>query len=185
MTNMKAFYKSVLAIVALFVGFSMTSCEDANEYEDAMTDNPSWVENYNDSLKIAHPETLANTVWVRANGLKKNVYGDEIQGFVESLDFTYAADSVVVKMSAPVFPSTVDKSVITWTDESNTAKTPAYLYKYSNVTGKVEILKTIIDDKGKVSQTVIFTAVAVSEKQEVLTIAHYGDTPVQTYMVRK
>ena len=181
---MKSFYKSVLAIATAAVGLCTMSCEDANEYADALTDNPSWVENYNDSLQIAHPATMANTVWVRGASLKKNVYGDDIQGFVESLDF-YKADSVIVKMSEPVIPATMDKSVITWVDDSNTAATPAYEYKYSDVTGKIEILKMVKDDKGKVSKTTIFTAVVVSGKQEVLTIAHYGDTPVQTYLVRK
>lgn len=181
---MKAFYKSVLAVAVLMAGLCTTSCNDANEYEDALTDNPSWVENYNDSLQIAHPASIANTRWERGSGLKKNVYGDEVQGFVESLDF-FCADSVVVKMSEPVIPASMDKSVITWVNDSNTEATPAYEYKYSDVTGKIEILKMIKDDKGKVSKTTIFTAVVVSGKQEVLTIAHFGDTPVQTYLVKK
>jgi len=180
---MKAFYKSVLLIASLLLGVSMASCSDANEYEDAMADNPSWVENYTDSLQISHPESIANTKWTRGSGLKTNVYGDEIQGFVESLDF-FCADSVVVKMSAPTIPASVDKSVITWVDDSNTDAVPCYEYSYSNVTGKIDILKMVKDEKGKVSKSTIFTAVVTSGTQEVLTICHFGDTPVQTYLVR-
>ena len=181
---MKAFYQSVLALVALLFGTAVVSCNDANEYEDTMASNPSWVENYNDSLQIAHPESLSGTQWQRGSGLKTNVYGDEVQGFVESLDF-YCADSVIVKMSAPAIPATMDKSVITWVDDSNTASTPSYEYTYSNVTGKVDILKVTKDEKGKVSKSTVFTAIVTSGTKEVLTICHYGDTPVQTYLVRK
>jgi hypothetical protein len=156
---------------------ALTSCGDANEYEDAFTDNPSWVQGYNDTLAIAHPESIASTTWVRGKGLKKNVYGQDVQGFVESLNFV-SADSVAVKMSQGVTEGT-------WTDESNTERLPYYEYTYSNVTGRVDILKTVKDDKGKVSKSVIFTGIAVSGKQEVLTMAHYGDTPVQTYLVRQ
>lgn len=181
---MKSFYKSVLAIATAVAALCTMSCGDANEYADAITDNPSWVDNYTDSLQIAHPASIANTQWVRGTGLKLNAYGDEVQGFVESLDF-FCADSVVVKMSEPAIPATMDKSVIAWVDDSNTATTPSYEYKYSEVTGKVEILKMVKDDKGKVSKSTVFTAIVVSGKQEVLTIAHFGDTPVQTYLVRK
>lgn len=181
---MKSFYKSVLAIIVAAAGLCTVSCSDANEYEDAMTNNPSWVDNYTDSLQISHPASIANTQWVRGAGIKHNVYGDEVQGFVESLDF-FCADSVVVKMSEPTIPATMDKSVISWVDDSNTASTPSYEYKYSEITGKIEILKMVKDDKGKVSKSTIFTAIVVSGKQEVLTIAHFGDTPVQTYLVRK
>ena len=152
------------------------SCGDVNEYEDAYTDNPSWVDGYNDSLKIAHPETVANTMWARGSDLKVSAFGVEVQGFVESLNFS--ADSVAVKMSQ-------GKTEGTWVDESNTEKTPYYEYTYSDVTGRVEILKRVVDDKGKVSKATIFTGVAVSGKQEVLTVVHYGDTPVQTYLVRQ
>ena len=41
------------------------------------------------------------------------------------------------------------------------------------------------DDKGKVSKTTIFSGVATSEKKEVITIAHFGDTPLQTYLVKE
>jgi hypothetical protein len=164
-------------ICSLSFSAALTSCDDANEYEDAYTDNPSWVDGYNDSLKIAHPETVANTKWVRGTGLKKNAYGQEVQGFVESLNFV-SADSVAVKMSQGVTEGT-------WVDESNNKFTPYYEYTYSNVTGRVEIMKTSKDDKGKVSKTTIFTGVAVTGKQEVLTVAHYGDTPVQSYLVKQ
>ena len=159
------------------LGWALTSCGDANEFEDVNTDNPSWVNGYTDSLSIAHPESIANTTWVRGTGLKTNAYGEEIQGFVESLSFV-SADSVAVKMSE-------GKTSGTWVDESNTANLPYYEYSYSNTTGRIEILKRVVDDKGKVSKSAIFTGVAVSGKQEVITIAHFGDTPVQTYLVRQ
>ena len=179
---MNTFKKSIVAGVfyLLLLSFSpllLTSCSDANEYEDFNGDNPSWVAGYNDTLKIAHPETVANTVWVRGTGLKTNAYGEEIQGFVESISFV-SADSVAVKMSEGKTPGT-------WVDESNTESLPYYEYTYSNTTGRIEILKRVTDDKGKVSKSAIFTGVAVSGKKEVITIAHFGDTPVQTYLVRQ
>ena len=100
-----------------------------------------------------------------------------MQGFVESLNFV-SADSVAVKMSEGVTAGT-------WVDESNTEALPYYEYTYSEITGRVEILKRIVDDKGKVSKSAIFTGVAVNGKREVLTIAHFGDTPVQSYLVRQ
>lgn len=174
---MKLFNKSILAGAAVLMGICFASCNDANEYEDAYTDNPSWVDNYTDSLKITHPETLTSTKWVRGSGLKVNVYGEEVQGFVESLEFISDA-AVVVKMSEGVTSGT-------WIDESNTEFLPSYEYKYSNITGTVEILKETRDEKGKVSKTTIFKAIAVSGKQDMMTVAHYGDTPVQSYLVRQ
>lgn len=175
---MKTFRMTMIAAMALLFGAGLaSSCGDANEYEDANTDNPSWVKNYNDTMKIAHPESLASTIWVRGTDIKKNAYGKEVQGFVESLRFI-TADSVAVKMSQGATEGV-------WVDDSNTERTPYYEYTYSNTTGRVEILKTTKDDKGKVSKTSIFTGVAVSGKQEVLTIAHYGDTPVQSYLVKQ
>lgn len=155
----------------------LASCGDANEYEDAWTDNPSFVQNYNDSIEIAHPESVANTMWVRGKGIKKNVYGQDVQGFVESLNFV-SADSVAVKMSQGATEGT-------WTDESNTEKNPYYEYTYSPVTGRVDVLKRVVDDKGKVSKSSIFTGIAVSGSQEVMTVVHFGDTPVQTYLVKQ
>ena len=135
------------------------------------------MDNYTDSLSIPHPESLASTRWVRGSGIKKNAYGQEIQGFVESLNFV-SADSVAVKMSEGVTAGT-------WVDESNTDATPYYEYTYAANTGKIEILKRVIDDKGKVSKSAIFTGVAVSGSREVITIAHFGDTPVQSYLIKQ
>ena len=164
----------------LLLSFSpllFTSCGDANEYEDAFTDNPSWVEGYTDSLQISHPESLASTTWVRGSGIKVNVYGEEVQGFVESLNFV-SADSVSVKMSQGVTEGT-------WTDDSNTEKTPLYEYKYNNTTGTVDILKRVVNDKGAVTKQTIFQGIAVEGKQTVLTVVHYGDSPIQTYLVKQ
>ena len=161
-------------ICSLSFSATLTSCGDANEYEDSFADNPSWVEG---SLKISHPETVANSKWVRTAGLKKNAYGQEVQGFVESLDFV-SADSVAVKMSQGATQGV-------WVDESNTVNTPYYEYTYSSITGRVEILKMTKDDKGKVSKTTIFVGVSVSGKRDVLTVVHYGDTPVQSYLLKQ
>ena len=171
--------KKILTPIMIAAAAILTTaaCSDANEYEDYSADNPSWVKDYNDSLKIAHPESLANTSWVRGTGIKINAYGEEIQGFVESLDFV-SEDSVSVKMSQGTTQGT-------WTDESNTEKLPLYEYTYSDTTGKIEILKKTVDEKGKVSKTAIFTGVATSEGRDIITIAHFGDTPLQTYLVRK
>lgn len=175
---MKTLKNTMIAMAALFMGAAIaTSCGDANEFEDTNTDNPSWVDNYNDSLTIPHPESLASTKWVRGTGLKTNAYGEDVQGFVESLTFV-SADSVAVKMSQGTTTGT-------WVDESNTEYLPYYEYTYAANTGKLEILKRVEDDKGKVSKTAIFTGVAVSGKKEVLTIAHFGDTPVQSYLVKE
>lgn len=179
---MKALNKTVFAVAALFAGFSFVACDDANEYEDAYTQNPGWAGDYNDTLKIAHPETIANTYWVRGSGLKYNTDGEEIQGYVESLDFV-DEQYVVVKMSEGIIPASIKNSA-TWLDDSNTEAIPQYEYTYSPITGTLEILKIVVDSNGKVSKVNLFTAVVVSEKQEVLTIAHFGDTPVQTYLVK-
>ena len=169
---MKIIKITMMAAVALLMGVSMVSCSDANEYGDVNTNNPSWA-----SGTVTHPESVANTKWVRGTGLKINAYGQEIQGFVESLDFV-SEDSVAVKMSQGITEGT-------WVDDSNTEKVPYYEYVYSEVTGKVQILKRIVDDKGKVSKTEIFTGVAVSGTKQVMTVTHYGDTPVQSYLVKQ
>lgn len=174
---MKAFKKSVLAITVALVGACFVSCNDANEFEDAQTSNPAWVDNYTDSLNIPHPETVANTKWVRGTGLKVNAYGEEVQGFVESLDFI-SDNAVVVKMSEGATSGT-------WIDDSNTEALPYYEYTYSSVTGKVDILKEIKDDSGKVSKVTLFTGIVVSDKKEVMTVVHYGDTPVQSYLIKQ
>lgn len=167
----------MIAMAALLMGVAVASCSDANEYEDTDTANPTWVKGYTDSLKIAHPETVAGTRWVRASGLKTNAFGQEVQGFVESVSFV-STDSASVKMSKGVTEGT-------WVDESNTNALPYYEYTYSNVTGKVEILKQTKNDKGAITKSAIFTGIVVSGDREVLTLAHFGDTPVQTYLVKQ
>ena len=151
----------------------LSSCSEANEYEDTNTNNPTWSEN--DSTK--HPASLANTKYVRASGMKYNAMGQEIQGFVESVEFV-SADSVKVTMK----PGCTEG---TWVDDSNTDKLPHYYYTYSATTGTVTIIKMVKDDKGKVSPSNIFLGTATSGKQELITIVHYGDTPVQTYLVKQ
>ena len=175
---MNTFKKSIIAALAVVAGISLTTaCSEANEYEDASTDNPSWVNGYNDTLSIAHPETLANTKWVRAAGLKMSAFGNEVQGYVESLNFA-TADSVQVKMSQGTTEGT-------WTDESNTEKQPYYEYSYSATTGRMEIMKLVRDDKGNISKSAVFVGIATKGTKEVITIAHFGDTPVQTYLVKQ
>ncbi|MBR6194117.1 MAG: hypothetical protein IKQ58_01480 [Prevotella sp.] len=173
----KTFRNTMIAMAALLTGTAIASCSDANEYEDFDANNPSWVNGYNDSLKIAHPETLASTKWVRGTGLKVNAYGEDIQGFVESVNFV-SADSCVVKMSQGTTEGT-------WIDDSNTEELPFYEYTYSNVTGKLEILKLTKNDKGAITKSAIFTGVAVSGSREMLTVVHYGDVPLQTYLVKQ
>lgn len=164
-------------MAALLMGAAIASCSDANEFEDANTDNPSWVKNYNDSMQISHPETLAGSKWVRGTRLKVNAYGQEVQGFVASLDFI-SADSVAVVMNQGATEGT-------WTDDSNTERLPYYEYTYNSGTGNLQILKRSVNDKGAVSKTAIFSGVAVSGTREVLTVVHYGDTPAQSYLVRQ
>ena len=169
---------TMIAAMALLFGAGLaTSCGDANEYEDALTDNPSWVNNYTDSLKIDHPESLANTRWTRASNMKTSAFGQEVQGFVESLNFV-TADSVQVKMSQGTTEGT-------WTDESNNERIPFYEYTYSATTGRLEILKLVMDEKKNISKSAVFVGIATSGKQDILTVVHYGDTPVQTYLVKQ
>jgi hypothetical protein len=166
---MKIFRLSVFAAAALLMGISMTSCTDANDYKDSYTDNPAF--------GLNHPETLVGSKYVRASDVKYNVYGEEIQGFVESLDFV-KEDSVAVKMSQGTTEGV-------WTDESNTEKVPLYEYVYNNADGSFTIKKRVVDDKGKVSKTDIFMGTATSDSWEMITIVHYGDTPIQTYLVKQ
>lgn len=168
---MNTIKKSIFAVFAVVAGLSLTTaCSDANEYENANTNNPAW--------SGSHPAELTGTKWVRGSGIKYNAYGQEVQGFVESLDFV-KADSVAVKMSEGITSGT-------WKDDSNTEKTPYYEYKYSNVTGTVEILMESKNDKGAVTKTTIFTGVAViSGTKEIITLSHFGDIPVQTYLVKQ
>ena len=175
---MKIFRMTLIAATALLFGAGLaSSCSDANEYEDANTNNPSWVNGYNDTLKVAHPESLDGTKWLRADGRKYSAFGQQVQGFVESLDFA-RPDSVAVKMSQGTTEGT-------WTDESNTEATPLYEYKYNNTTGALEILKRVVNDKGAVTKQTIFQGVASDGKQTVLTIVHFGDSPIQTYLVKQ
>ncbi len=158
-----------------------TACSDACEYLDTDTDNPSFVKGYEEGSEVGHPESLAATKWVRGNGLKYNAYGEEIQGFVESMDF-FSTDSVRVVMSQGCTEGT-------WTDDSNTAKVPSYVYTYSSATGTVEIKKAVqkTDANGRTSTSLekVFIAVVTQGKKEVLTVCHYGDTPTQTYLIRQ
>lgn len=163
---MKTFRNITMAAVALLMGISFTACSDANEYKDANTTNPSF--------SNSHPESVVNTKWVRGSGIKFNSKGQEIQGFVESIEFISEAEAVV-KMSQGVTEGT-------WLDESNTEANPTYKYTYSNTTGNIEIKKTVKDDKGKVSDVEVFKGVTTDN---ILTIAHYGDVPVQTYLVKQ
>lgn len=167
---------AIWSLLAL-MGIAWVSCGDECDYLDTNTDNPSWVSGYEDGDEVKHPESLASTQWVRGKGLKYNAFGEEIQGFVESLDF-YTADSVIVKMSQGCTEGV-------WVDESNTEKLPSYEYTYSDQTGTIQILKAVRDENNKVSKYVLFTGVVTIGKKEVLTICHFGDTPVQTYLVKK
>ena len=172
---MITFRKTLLSMAAIaLAAMSFTSCDDANEYADTNTTNPS----FSKGDTIIHPASLANSVYQRATGIKRNAMGEEIQGFVESLEFV-SADSVVVKMS--VGTTNVD----TWTDESNTEKEPYYYYTYSEQTGTFEIKKREVDEKGAVSLTTKFMGTAISGTQEFITIVHHGDIPAQTYMVKR
>lgn len=54
----------MIAVAALLMGLAVASCSDANEYEDAYTNNPTYGE--------THPESLSGTTWVRGKGLKLN-----------------------------------------------------------------------------------------------------------------
>ena len=174
---MKIFRITMTAMAALTMGLTIASCSDANEYGDADTDNPSWVKDYNESLTISHPASLTGTKWVRATGFKKNAYGEEVQGFVESLDFV-KEDSVIVIMSQGATEGT-------WLDESNNENTPKYEYTYADKTGSIAIKKMKKDDKGNLTKQDILVGVAVSGTQEGITMLHYGDTPLQTYLVKQ
>lgn len=176
---MKRFDKSICVVAALCLSVGFVACEDACEYGDANTNNHSWVNGYTDSLEIAHPDSLAQSSWVRGEGIKFNAYGEEIQGYVESLEFI-SKNQVKVKMSKGKTDGTMG------TDDSNTDKLPYYEYEYTSETGNLKILKEVEDDKGNVSKTAIFEGVAVSGTKygDVLTVVHYDDIPAQTYLVR-
>ena len=175
MTTMKILRNSMIAVAALLMGLAVASCSDANEYEDAYTNNPTYGE--------THPESLSGTTWVRGKGLKLNAYGQDVQGFVESIEFISESECVV-KMSKMETTAATD----TWlyTDESNNDETPTYEYTYSSSTGDISIIKNVKNDKGAISKVTIFSAVAIGgETQDIITVVHYGDTPVQTYLVKQ
>ena len=96
---------------------------------------------------------------------------------MESLDFV-SADSVTVKMSQGATEGT-------WVDDSNTDRVPLYEYTYSETTGKIDIMKRIVDDNGRVSKTVIFSGMANTGTMDIITIVHFDDTPSQTYLVKQ
>ena len=182
---MKQFKMSILLVAALVV-CAFSACSDANEYADADTNNPSWVPSYNDSTVVPHPESLAGTTWVRGTGLKYNAYGEEVQGFVESLVFETDSSYVTVRMSEGVTKS--DNTVFVWKNKPTTGEEfteDLYEYSYSSVTGRIEILGLVKADNGQVSKQTLFSGTAVTGTQNVITIAHFGDTPIQTYLVRK
>ena len=88
----------MIAMAALTMGLTIASCGDANDFEDAYTNNPSWVSGYTDDASVSHPESLSGTLWTRGTGLKLNAYGQDVQGFVESIEFVNETECVV-KMS--------------------------------------------------------------------------------------
>ena len=173
---MKALKKSIFALLAILMGVCFTACSDANEYEDSYTDNMAW-----GSL---HPKSLEGTSWVRANGAKVNAYGEEVQGFVEAVNFISETECVV-KMSKGIVPESMKNSVV-WVDDSNTEDLPFYEYNYNNTTGEINIMKVTTDSKGKVSKTSLFIAVAnIGGFGPMMTVSHFGDTPSQSYLTKK
>lgn len=171
---MKLFRISTIsALVFLFV-FCVISCGDVNEYADTNTDNPS----FGSPEGTLHPETLEGAKYVRAHGIKFNAAeGKEVQGFVESVEFT-SADSVKVFMSEGTTSGT-------WIDDSNDKFQPHYYYTYSSTTGRIDIKKRIVDDKGAVSLNTIFMGTAITGTEELITIVHFGDIPSQTYLKKQ
>ena len=124
MSFMKIFRNTMMAAVALLIGVSLAACSDANEYEDANTNNPVF--------GTSHPESIEGTIWVRASGVKHGAStGKEVQGYVESLDFTLEdvddAKQVAVTMSEGAYTDG------TWVDESGTYEdTYSRLTSYSS-----------------------------------------------------
>lgn len=172
----------MIAMAALTMGLTIASCGDANDFEDAYTNNPSWVSGYTDDASVSHPESLSGTLWTRGTGLKLNAYGQDVQGFVESIEFVNETECVV-KMSK--MESSASSETWVYVDESNNEETPTYEYTYSDASGAISIIRNVENDKGAISKVTIFSGVAVSGTQEVITIVHYGDTPVQTYLVKQ
>lgn len=175
---MKLFKKLIPAGAAALLAVGFAACEDACDYDDVRTDNPSWVKDYTDTLTIAHPDSLTGWVWVRGEGIKYNAYGEEIQGYVESIEF-FSKDSCIVTQSQGTTAGTMGA------DDTNTRENP-YKYYYTNVTGTLNIVKTVTNDKGILSEVTLISGTAVSGTKygDLLTVCHFGDTPAQTYLVR-
>ncbi len=178
---MKVLKNIVPAFLALLATTAFVACNDANEYEDTNTDPYSAVTGYNDSLTIEHPSTLSGTTWLRASGLNVNAYGEDVQGYIESVQFIDETYCVVV-MSEPDNPSSISNSA-TWLDESNTDDDPNYEYNYSSANGSVDIYSYVEDSKGNISRTNIMSGSVVIGNQTVLSIAHFGDTPQTSYLL--
>ena len=158
---MKNNMKTIWSAAILVLGLGLTSCSDANEYEDSYTDNPQYAEQY--------PESIDGTTWVRGTGMKYSALGEEIQGFVDTLQF-FSADSVYVKMSQGVTNGT-------WTNESGKFK-----YVYSSKDGVVEIKKKSDPKVNSFSGRAI---IAAHNNKDVIILSHFGDTPSQTYLVKE
>lgn len=163
-------------MATLIMGLAIASCGDANEFGDTQTNNPSFTNGYTDDASVSHPASLSGTVWERGTGIKVNAYGEDIQGFVESIEFV-SDDACIVKMSQGATAGT-------WVDESNNEDTPQYEYTYSETSGAISIINSVKNDKGAISKVTLFSGVAVSGDKDIITIVHFGDTPVQTYLVR-
>lgn len=183
---MKTFKKSVLAIFAVAVAAVFTACSDANEYGDSNTTNPTW--------GSEHPASISGSVWNRTAGLKTNAYGQDVMGYVASVDF-YREDSCIVAMSDKdangnkINTDAQGKdlfSTAVWVDDSNSESLPRYSYEYNETSGALSIFKVTYDSKNKATKTVVFTGVvAESNGKAVMTISHTSDTPSQTYLVKK
>lgn len=168
---MKALKKSIFAFAAILMGVCMTACSDANEYGDANTTNPS--------MGDSHPESIENSTWVRAQGAKFNAYGEEIQGYVDTLKFISDTE-VIVSMSEGKIPESM-KPTKQMVDDSNNESNPTYEYTYNNINGEIDIQKVTVNSKGAVSKTTLFLGVAAGK---YVVVSHFGDTPSQSYLVQ-
>lgn len=169
---MKALKKSIFAFAAVLMGVCFTACSDANEYEDTNTSNPS--------MGTTHPETIENSTWVRAQGAKFNAYGEEVQGYVDTLKFI-SDKEVIVSMSEGKIPESM-KPTKQMVDDSNTESNPTYEYSYNNNNGEINIMKVSVNSKGAVSKTTLFLGVASGN---YVVVSHFGDTPSQSYLVKQ
>lgn len=169
---MKTLKKSILVFAAIFMGVCFAACTDANEYEDTDTSNPT--------MGDSHPETIESSTWVRAQGVKFNAYGEEIQGYVDTLKFISDTE-VIVSMSEGKIPESM-KPTKQMVDDSNDESNPTYEYTYNNNNGEINIQKVTVNSKGAVSKTTLFLGVASGN---YVVVSHFGDTPSQSYLVRK